>query len=159
MMSEVIWIVYLFGEIYIDWCDCIVSVVEVMNLLVDFVGLVIVYEDSDDCGVVILGEEDKFFWCDNKGVKINVICMWILFDCVDVVVVWFGEKYCQWNVVFDVGYVVVIGMLLIILCDDSLIYLMKEVDVVVLVICIELEQVVEIFVYVIDGFLKCQFCL
>lgn len=105
--------VYLLGEIYIDWCEQIIE--GVVGLDVSFNSLVIDYVVSDDCGVCILGIEDQKFWYDYKGVKLNVICMCKGIEDVDVVVVCFGEKYKQWNVVFDVGYVVVFGKFLIVL--------------------------------------------
>ncbi len=55
-MSEAIWTVYLSGEIHTDWRERIVDAVKTMNLPVDFVGPVMVHEDSDDCGAVIMGE-------------------------------------------------------------------------------------------------------
>ncbi|MBO6728815.1 MAG: YtoQ family protein [Maricaulis sp.] len=153
-MSEAIWTVYLSGEIHTDWRDRIASTVEAMNLPVDFVGPVTVHEDSDDCGAVILGEEDKPFWRDNKGAKINAIRTRTLLDRADVVVVRFGEKYRQWNAAFDAGYAAAIGTPLITLRDDSLTHPMKEVDAAALATCTEPEQVAEILAYVIDGSLK-----
>ena len=153
-MSEAIWTVYLSGEIHTDWRERIVSAVKAMNLPVDFVGPVTVHEDSDDCGAVIMGEEDKPFWRDNKGAKINAIRTRTLLDRADVVVVRFGEKYRQWNAAFDAGYAAAIGTPLITLRDDSLTHPMKEVDAAALATCTEPEQVAEILAYVIDGSLK-----
>ena len=150
-MSEAIWTVYLSGEIHTDWRERIVSAVKSMNLPVDFVGPVTVHEDSDDCGAVIMGEEDKPFWRDNKGAKLNAIRTRTLLDRADIVVVRFGEKYRQWNAAFDAGYTAAIGTPLITLRDDSLTHPMKEVDAAALATCTEPEQVAEILAYVIDG--------
>lgn len=150
-MSEAIWTVYLSGEIHTDWRERIVSAVKSMNLPVDFVGPVTVHEDSDDCGAVIMGEEDKPFWRDNKGAKLNAIRTRTLLDRADIVVVRFGEKYRQWNAAFDAGYTAAIGTPLITLRDDSLTHPMKEVDAAALATCTEPEQVAEILSYVIDG--------
>ena len=150
-MSEAIWTVYLSGEIHTDWRERIVSAVKSMNLPVDFVGPVTVHEDSDDCGAVIMGEEDKPFWRDNKGARLNAIRTRTLLDRADIVVVRFGEKYRQWNAAFDAGYTAAIGTPLITLRDDSLTHPMKEVDAAALATCTEPEQVAEILSYVIDG--------
>ena len=150
-MSEAIWTVYLSGEIHTDWRERIIQSVEAMNLPVDFVGPVTVHEDSDDCGAVILGEEYKPFWRDNKGAKLNAIRTRTLLDRADIVVVRFGEKYRQWNAAFDAGYAAAINTPLITLRDDSLTHPMKEVDAAALATCTEPEQVAEILAYVIDG--------
>ena len=150
-MSEAIWTVYLSGEIHTDWRERIIQSVEAMNLPVDFVGPVTVHEDSDDCGAVILGEEDKPFWRDNKGAKLNAIRTRTLLDRADIVVVRFGEKYRQWNAAFDAGYAAAINTPLITLRDDSLTHPMKEVDAAAQATCTEPEQVAEILAYVIDG--------
>ena len=49
--------VYLSGEIHTDWRDQIVSMTENKGLNVQFTGPVTIHENSDDCGVKILGEE------------------------------------------------------------------------------------------------------
>jgi len=150
-MSEAIWTVYLSGEIHTDWRERIVGAVKTMNLPVDFVGPVTVHEDSDDCGAVIMGEEDKPFWRDHKGAKLNAIRTRTLLDRADVVVVRFGEKYRQWNAAFDAGYTAAIGTPLITLRDDSLTHPMKEVDAAALATCTKPEQVADVLAYVIDG--------
>ena len=153
-MSEAIWTVYLSGEIHTDWRERVIDTVRSMNLPVDFVGPVTVHEDSDDCGAVIMGEEDTPFWRDNKGAKLNAIRTRTLLDRADIVVVRFGEKYRQWNAAFDAGYTAAIGPPLITLRDDSLTHPMKEVDAAALATCTEAEQVASILAYVIDGTLK-----
>ncbi len=153
-MSEAIWTVYLSGEIHTDWRERVIDTVRSMNLPVDFVGPVTVHEDSDDCGAVIMGEEDTPFWRDNKGAKLNAIRTRTLLDRADIVVVRFGEKYRQWNAAFDAGYTAAIGTPLITLRDDSLTHPMKEVDAAALATCTEAEQVASILAYVIDGTLK-----
>ena len=153
-MSEAIWTVYLSGEIHTDWRERVIDTVRSMNLPVDFVGPVTVHEDSDDCGAVIMGEEDTPFWRDNKGAKLNAIRTRTLLDRADIVVVRFGEKYRQWNAAFDAGYTAAIGPPLITLRDDSLTHPMKEVDAAALATCTEAEQVASILAYVINGTLK-----
>lgn len=52
---------------------------------------------SDDCGVSILGKEEKSFWHDQKASDINAIRTRNLIESADIVVVRFGEQYRQWN--------------------------------------------------------------
>ncbi|MBR9826919.1 MAG: YtoQ family protein, partial [Alphaproteobacteria bacterium] len=112
-MSEAIWTVYLSGEIHTDWRERIMAAAEAEELPVEFVSPVTVHADSDDCGAVILGEEDQAFWRDHKGAKINAIRTRTLLERSDIVVVRFGDKYRQWNAAFDAGYAASMGTPLI----------------------------------------------
>ena len=67
------WYVYLSGEIHTDWRDQIAEGVAKAGLPVVLTSPVTDHSASDDCGVAILGEEDKNFWKDHKGAKINAI--------------------------------------------------------------------------------------
>jgi len=150
-MTEARWTIYLSGEIHTDWREQIISGASQKSLPVDFVGPVTVHEDSDDCGAVILGEEDKPFWRDNKGAKLNAIRTHTLIERADIVVVRFGDRYRQWNAAFDAGYAAATGTPLITLRDDALTHAMKEVDAAALATCTEPGQVVDILAYVISG--------
>lgn len=81
-----LWIVYLFGEIYIDWCEQIIVGVKKLELFIQFSFVVIDYDVSDVVGDV-LGVEENVFWCDYKFLKVNVICIQFLIEKVDIVVV------------------------------------------------------------------------
>ena len=61
------WNVYLSGEIHTDWRKRIEVGAQALTLPVDFLSPNTDHGSSDDCGVVLLGEEDKPFWKDHKG--------------------------------------------------------------------------------------------
>ena len=65
--------VYLSGEIHSDWREVIKKKVAEMNLQISLLSPVTDHTASDDCGVKILGEEQKKFWHDYKGAGINSI--------------------------------------------------------------------------------------
>jgi len=65
--------VYLSGEIHTNWRDEIIKKCKDLNLQIEFTGPITNHELSDDCGVVILGEESNKFWHDHKSAKINAI--------------------------------------------------------------------------------------
>lgn len=141
-------IVYLAGEIHSDWRDRIATGVASASLPVKLVGPVTDHAASDDVGVGILGAEDRPFWKDHKGGKINAIRTRTAIQQADVVVVRFGEKYKQWNAAFDAGYAVALGKPIITLHDESLTHALKEVDAAAQAVAETPEQVVEILKYV-----------
>ena len=145
------WHVYLSGEIHTDWRERIIEGTEKLELPVSFAAPVTDHDASDDCGAVILGGEDKKFWYDHKGAKMNAIRTRTLIEQSDIVVVRFGDKYKQWNAAFDAGYAAALGKSLIILHDESLTHPLKEVDAAALAVAETSEQVVEILRYVIRG--------
>lgn len=146
--------VYLSGEIHTDWREQIEQGARAAGLDIVFTAPVTVHENSDDCGAVILGEEDKPFWRDHKGAKINAIRTRTLVGKADIVVVRFGDKYKQWNAAFDAGIAYALGKSLIVLHDASLTHPLKEVDGAALAVAETAEQVVEILTYVLTGDLK-----
>ncbi|MBH67528.1 MAG: hypothetical protein CMM58_04170 [Rhodospirillaceae bacterium] len=143
--------VYLSGEIHSDWREQINKGASAAGLNIDFKGPVTDHDSSDDCGVVILGDEDKPFWKDHKGAKINAIRTRTLIEQSDVVVVRFGEKYKQWNAAFDAGFASALGKPLIVLHDPALIHPLKEVDAAALAVAENSNQVVSILAYVLRG--------
>ncbi|EFO33106.1 YtoQ [Roseibium sp. TrichSKD4] len=145
------WHVYLSGEIHTDWRERITEGCEKLDLPISFAAPVTDHDASDDCGAVILGGEEKKFWYDNKGAKMNAIRTRTLIEQSDIVVVRFGDKYKQWNAAFDAGYAAALGKSLIILHDESLTHPLKEVDAAALAVAETSEQVVEILRYVIRG--------
>ncbi len=141
-------IVYLAGEIHSDWRDRIAAGIAAASLPVTLVGPVTDHSASDDVGANILGPEDKPFWNDHKGGKINAIRSRTAIQRADLVVVRFGEKYKQWNAAFDAGYAVALGKPIITLHDDSLTHALKEVDAAAQAVAGTPAQVVEILKYV-----------
>ena len=94
--------VYLSGEIHTDWRDKIIQGSQ--GLEISFNMPVTNHSASDDCGVNILGAEEKKYWHDKKSAQINSIRIRAGIEQSDIIVVRFGEKYKQWNAAFDAGY-------------------------------------------------------
>ena len=57
--AEKTWKVYLSGEIHSDWRDVIARGIEEKQLPVHCCSPNLSHEDSDDCGAIILGMEEK----------------------------------------------------------------------------------------------------
>jgi len=145
--------VYLSGEIHTDWREQIIALTEKRGLNVEFTSPVTIHENSDDCGVNILGPESNSFWHDHKGAKINAIRTRNLIQKADLVVVRFGEKYKQWNAAFDAGYASGLNKALVIMHDEQHAHALKEVDAASLAVTSTPEQVVKIIDYVMNGVL------
>ena len=145
--------VYLSGEIHTDWREQIIALTEKRGLNVEFTSPVTIHENSDDCGVNILGPESDSFWHDHKGAKINAIRTRNLIQKADLVVVRFGEKYKQWNAAFDAGYASGLNKALVIMHDEQHAHALKEVDAASLAVTSTPEQVVKIIDYVMNGLL------
>jgi YtoQ family protein len=146
------WQVYLSGEIHTDWRERIEQ--GAAELDVEFTGPVTDHAASDDCGVAILGPEDKPFWKDHLGAGVNAIRTRTLLEAADVVVVRFGEQYRQWNAAFDAGQAAALGKPLITLHPEQHDHALKEVDRAALAVAREPEQVVAILRYVTEGALR-----
>ena len=145
------WQVYLSGEIHTDWREQIVEGAKARGLDIRFSAPVTNHAASDDCGVEILGSEDKKFWHDRKGAGVNAIRTRTLIEKADVVVVRFGEKYKQWNAAFDAGYAAALGKSLIILHGPDHQHALKEVDEAAEAVAEDPSQVVEILDYCMNG--------
>ena len=65
--------VYLSGEIHTDWREEIIQLCKKEDLSIKFSSQNTNHDASDNCGVEILGTEEKNFWKDNKGASINSI--------------------------------------------------------------------------------------
>ena len=145
------WNVYLAGEIHSDWRQVIEEGVKEAGLAVRFTAPVTDHPASDDCGVAILGDEDKPFWKDRLGAGINAIRTRNAIAEADLVVVRFGDKYKQWNAAFDAGQAAALGKPLVILQPPEHDHALKEVDAAANAVARRPEQVVEILRYVIRG--------
>ena len=143
--------VYLAGEIHTNWRDDLISLCNKKNLEIDFSSPVTNHENSDNCGVEILGAEDKNFWKDTKGAKINSIRTKKAIRDSDVVIVKFGEKYKQWNAAFDAGYAAALNKSIIIIHNEDHQHALKEVDVSASAVASNNEEVVRILDYVLKG--------
>jgi YtoQ family protein len=148
------WTVYLSGEIHSNWRETMETGAKEADLPVIFYAPNTVHADSDDCGAVILGEEENPYWRDHKAAKINAIRTRTLLEESDIIVVRFGEKYKQWNAAFDAGQAAAHGIPLIVQHMVEHTHALKEVDAAALATCETPEQVLEILSYVIMGELK-----
>ena len=142
--------VYLSGEIHSDWRKEIIELCKKENLSVIFTSPITNHEDSDNCGVEILGSEEKNFWKDNKGAKINSIkTKKSIQDC-DVMIVKFGEKYKQWNAAFDAGYASALNKSIIVIHGDEHQHPLKEVDASASAVARDQYQAFRILKYILD---------
>ncbi len=142
------WQLYLSGEIHSDWREEIKKEIETENLPVEVSAPVTDHPASDNVGVDIMGEEDRAFWKDHKGAKVNAIRTRTLIEQADIVVVKFGDKYRQWNAAFDAGYAAALGKKLIVMHPEEHTHALKEVDAAALAVVREPAQVIAILKYV-----------
>lgn len=138
--------VYLSGEIHTNWREDIMEGAK--GLAVEFSAPVTDHAASDDCGVDIMGSEERKFWHDHKGAKLNAIRTRKGIEDADVVVVRFGEKYKQWNAAFDAGFAAAMGKSLIVMHGADHQHALKEVDAAALAVVEHPAQVVDILKYV-----------
>ena len=148
------WSVYLSGEIHTNWREEIINGCENSKINIHFLSPITDHSASDDCGAVILGNEDNKFWYDHKSAKLNAIRTRTAIENADIVVVRFGEKYKQWNAAFDAGYAAALEKPLIIIHNDENQHALKEIDAAALAVAKNPKQVIKIFDYVINGKLK-----
>jgi len=142
------WFVYLSGEFHSDWREEIENGIEKESLPVETFAPVTDHPASDNCGVDILGGEEKDFWKDHKGAQINAIRTRTLIEQSDIVVVKFGDQYKEWNAAFDAGYAAALGKKLIILHNPEHTHALKEVDAAALAVAETPGQVVDVLKYV-----------
>ena len=143
--------VYLSGEIHTDWREEIIQLCDKEDLSINFSAPITNHESSDNCGVEILGLEEKNFWKDNKGAKINSIkTRKSIKDC-DVVIVKFGEKYKQWNAAFDAGYATALNKSVIVIHSEDHQHALKEIDAFASAVAENQHQVVRILKYILSG--------
>ena len=146
--------IYLAGEIHTNWREEIIELSKQEKLNVTFTSPVTDHESSDNCGVEILGEEDKNFWKDHKGANINSIRTKKFIKDSDVIIVKFGEKYKQWNAAFDAGYASALNKSIIIIHNEDHQHALKEVDAAAAAVASDQKQAVHILKYVLQGKLK-----
>ena len=146
--------VYLAGEIHTNWRDEIIDLCDKEKLDIKFTSPVTDHEASDNCGVEILGEEEKNMWKDRKGANINSIRTKKSIQDSDVVIVKFGEKYKQWNAAFDAGYASALNKSIIVIHNEDHLHALKEVNAAASAVASDQKQVVRILKYVLEGSLK-----
>tara|TARA_B100001093_G_scaffold63994_1_gene53892 strand:+ start:411 stop:860 length:450 start_codon:yes stop_codon:yes gene_type:complete len=146
--------IYLSGEIHSNWREEIIELCQKEKLDIKFTFPVTDHEASDNCGIEILGEEEKNIWKDRKGANINSIRTKKLIKDCDVIIVKFGEKYKQWNAAFDTGYASALGKSIIVIHNEDHQHALKEVDASAAAVASNQAQVVRILKYVSNGTLK-----
>ena len=146
--------VYLAGEIHTNWRDEIIDLCDKEKLDIKFTSPVTNHEASDNCGVEILGEEEKNMWKDRKGANINSIRTKKSIQDSDVVIVKFGEKYKQWNAAFDAGYASALNKSMIVIHNEDHLHALKEVNAAASAVASDQKQAVRILKYVLEGSLK-----
>ena len=139
--------VYLSGEIHSNWREEIIDLCKQEKLNISFSSPITDHEASDNCGVEILGKEEKNFWKDNKGAKINSIKTRKSIIDSDVIVVKFGDKYKQWNAAFDAGYAIGLSKSLIVLHNEDHQHALKEIDASASAVTNSADEVVKILQY------------
>ena len=143
--------VYLSGEIHTNWRELIKNKTNEMGLDVRFQHPVLDHELSDNCGSILMGSEEKKFWHDHKGAKLNALRTQNAIKNSDIMVVRFGEKYKQWNAAFEAGYAAALGTPLIVIHSDEHQHALKEVDAAALVVLDDPEKVVNALNYILEG--------
>ena len=146
--------IYLSGEIHTNWRDEVIKLCKNENLSIKFSSPNTDHESSDNCGVEILGSEENNYWKDNKGASINSIRTKKAIKDSDVVIVKFGEKYKQWNAAFDAGYASALNKSLIIMHGDEQQHALKEVDAAALAVTKNVDEIVNILQYSVNGSLE-----
>ena len=142
------WKIYLSGEIHTNWRDELRLIASEAGLNVEFLEPETEHDLSDNFGANILGSEDKKFWHDHKGAKLNSIRIKRNIESADLVIVKFGDKYKQWNAAFDAGYSAAKGKSLIIMHGDDNQHALKEIDASALAVVKNNQQLIEILKYV-----------
>ena len=146
--------VYLAGEIHTNWREEIIDLCVKEKLDIKFTSPVTDHEASDNCGVEILGEEEKNMWKDRKGANINSIRTKKSIQDSEVVIVKFGEKYKQWNAAFDAGYASALNKSIIVIHNEDHLHALKEVNAASSAVASDQKQAVRILKYVLEGSLK-----
>jgi len=146
--------VYLAGEIHSNWRKEIIELCKKEKLELKFSFPVTDHETSDNCGVEILGKEEKNFWKDQKGANINSIRTKKSIQNCDVIIVKFGEKYKQWNAAFDAGFASALGKSIIVIHNEEHQHALKEVDASAAAVVSNQAQAFRILKYVLKGSLE-----
>jgi len=146
--------VYLAGEIHTNWREEIIDLCNKEKLDIKFTSPITDHEASDNCGVEILGEEEKNMWKDRKGANINSIRTKKSIQDSDVVIVKFGEKYKQWNAAFDAGYASALNKSIIVIHNEDHLHALKEVNAAASAVASDQKQVVRVLKYILEGSLK-----
>lgn len=139
--------VYLSGEIHTDWRDKIRTAIDNKALPIELLTPNTDHASSDECGVTIMGSEEKSFWKDHKAAKLNSIRHTAAIKRADIIVVRFGDKYKQWNAAFDAGMAAALGKSLIVEHAPELTHPLKEIDAAAMAVAENTDQVISMLEY------------
>ncbi|MFU8787738.1 MAG: YtoQ family protein [Methylobacter sp.] len=140
--------VYLSGETHTDWREQIIQGIENNGLSIEVVGPIANLNVSENIGSEILGPEENNFWRDHKSAKINALRNNYYLSQADLLVVYFGEKYKQWDAAFDAGLAIGSGIPLIVMHEPELTHALKEIDAAALAVTQTTQQIIEILAYI-----------
>lgn len=143
------YIVYLAGQIHDNWREDLMKMVEERGLPFSFVSPQTDHDISDNIGEEILGEQPNNYFKDDAASDINNFRTQVLMNKADIVVANFGDKYKQWNTAMDATTAINTGKPLIIVRPKSLIHSLKELSNKANVTVETLDQVLDIFDYLI----------
>jgi YtoQ family protein len=152
--------VYLSGDIHTSWREELAAAISAAKLPITLVGPNCVHKDSDDCGNLILGKEEKGFWYDYKSQSLNAVRNRVLMSRSDVVVVRFLDdpRYPQWDAAFEAGLAVGMGKQLIVMHDHTEATMMdhklKTIDVEARAVVVTVKELVDCLAYVTQGTLQ-----
>lgn len=144
-----VWKIYLAGEIHSDWRNAIIDGSKRLELPVEFTSPVTDHDASDHTGTRIFGDEEKKFWADQKGARLNAARTRTLIGHADLVIVRFGDQYRQWNAAFDAGVASALGKPLIVIHPQEFSHALKEIDAAANAVAENPDQVVRALKYII----------
>lgn len=142
--------IYLAGEIHSGWREELRRHVAKRDLPVEFVGPQEAHDRSDDVGEAILGEQPSERYRDLMGASVNTLRTRVLLRRADLVVVYFGEEYRQWNSAVDAGAAIAAGIPLLLVRAPQLTHALKELDALATLTVETLEQAAEALGYIFE---------
>lgn len=116
--------VYLAGEIHSDWRTSLRQAAS--HLPIDFVGPMENHDQSDAIGEDILGAQATPVLKDDTASQFNNLRTRVLMARADLVIVYFGEKFKQWNTAMDAGQALSMGKPIVLINDGASSHALKE---------------------------------
>ncbi len=147
-MDEIV--IYLAGEIHSDWRHRFRKELEDREVRARLVGPQEVHDRSDSVGEDILGAQPSARYRDLIGAGVNTLRTRVLMRRADLVVVYFGDRFKQWNAAADAGAAIASGIPLILVRDPELTHALKEIDALANVTVENLAQAAEAVAYIFE---------
>ncbi|HSH25885.1 MAG TPA: YtoQ family protein [Massilibacterium sp.] len=143
-------VVYLAGHIHSDWREEVKKLAKEMKLPVTFVGPMENHDRSDAIGEEILGKQPNDLLKDEAASMVNNLRTNILMNKADMVLVYFDEKYKQWNAATDAGSAIALAKPLILVRNESLHHPLKELANKAQLVCTSFEQALKALSYIFE---------